>query len=69
MLQRPDIPEASLRSAGERSSSLPHPKPQESRQNREQLGQLLRHAFPLGEGGSFAALPESIRDNKLSAPR
>jgi hypothetical protein len=61
--------QADLRSGGERSTSLPHQTPQEPRQDREQLGQLLRHAFPFVEGGSFAPLLESIRDKKLSASR
>jgi hypothetical protein len=51
---------------------VPHQKPRELRPSRpdcEQLGQLLRHAFPVGEGGSFTTVLESIRENKLNARR
>jgi len=39
------------------------------RPDREQLAQLLRHAFPVSESGSFAGLLDSIREGQSKQRR
>jgi hypothetical protein len=37
--------------------------------DREQLAQLLKHAFPLSESGSFAGVLDSIREEAIDQRR
>jgi hypothetical protein len=39
------------------------------RPDREQLAQLLKHAFPLSESGSFAGVLDSIREEAIDQRR